>query len=50
MYFISLLTGQLKSSSKNIAIKYIGPSVIYKFIDHHNYLLMTLDGKILRFI
>ena len=29
-------------------IKYVGPVVIYKFIDTHNYLLMTLDGKILR--
>ena len=29
-------------------IKYVGPVVIHKFIDPHNYLLMTLDGKILR--
>ena len=29
-------------------IKYIEPVVIYKIIDPHNYLLMTLDGKILR--
>ena len=29
-------------------IKYVGPMVIYKIIDPHNYLLMTLDGKILR--
>ena len=29
-------------------IKYIGPVVVYKIIDPHNYLLMTLDGKILR--
>ena len=29
-------------------IKYVGPVVIYKIIDLHNYLLMTLDGKILR--
>ena len=26
---------------------YVGPVVIYKFIDTHNYLLMTLDNKIL---
>ena len=25
-----------------------GPVVIYKIIDPHNYLLMTLDGRILR--
>ena len=29
-------------------IKYVGPTVIYKIIDPHNYLLMTLDNKILR--
>ena len=29
-------------------IKYVGGVVIYKIIDLHNYLLMTLDGKILR--
>ena len=28
--------------------KYIGPLVIYKMVDSHNYLLMTLGGKILR--
>ena len=29
-------------------IKYVGPVVLYKIIDPHKYLLMTLDGKILR--
>ena len=29
-------------------IKYVGPIVIHKIIDPHNYLLMTLDGKILK--
>ena len=29
-------------------IKYVGPIVAYKIIDPHNYLLMTLDGKILQ--
>ena len=29
-------------------IKYVGPIVVYKIIVLHNYLLMTLDGKILR--
>ena len=28
-------------------IKYVGPVVIYKIIDQHKYLLMTLDGTIL---
>ena len=34
--------------SRKIAIKYVGPLVIYKIIDPHNYLSMMLDGKILR--
>ena len=46
VYIISPLTSQLRTSWK-IAIKYVGPVVVYKIIDHHNYLLMTLDGKIL---
>ena len=29
-------------------IKYVGPVIKYKIIDPHNYLLMKLDGKILR--
>ena len=29
-------------------MKYVGPVVIYKIIDPHNYLLMTLDGVMLR--
>ena len=48
VYIISPLTSQLRTSSRKVAIKYISPLVIYKIIDPHNYLLMTLDGKILR--
>ena len=33
---------------QKIAVKYVGPVVIYKIIDPHNYLLMTLDGVMLR--
>ena len=29
-------------------VKYVGPLIVYKIIDPHNYLLMTLDGKLLR--
>ena len=47
MYLISLLTSQLHASSRKVAIKYVGPLVIYKIIDPHNFLLMTLDDKIL---
>ena len=48
LILISPLTSQLCTSSHKIAIKYVGPMVEYKIIDPHNYLLMTLDGKILR--
>ena len=48
VYIISPLTSQLCTTLWKIAIKYVGPVAIYKIIDPHNYLLMTLDGKILR--
>ena len=48
VYIISPLTSQLRTTSQKIAIKYVGPVVVYKIIDPHNYLLMTLDGKIFR--
>ena len=48
VYIISLLTSQLHTISRKVMIKYIGPVVIYKIIDPHDYLLMTLDSKILR--
>ena len=48
VYIISPLTSQLRTASRKVAIKYVGPLVIYKIIDPNNYLLMTLDGKILR--
>ena len=48
MYLISPLTSQLGTASRKAAIKYVGPLVIYKIVDLHNYLLMTIDGKLLR--
>ena len=48
VYIISPLTSQLSTMSRNVTIKYVGPLVIYKILDPHNYLLMMLDGKILR--
>ena len=48
MYIISPLTCQLQTSSRKVATKYVGPLVVYKIIDPHYYLLMMLDGKILR--
>ena len=47
VYIISPLTSQLRTSSRKVTIKYVGPLVVYKIVDPHNYLLMTLDGKIL---
>ena len=47
MYLISPLTTQLRTASRKVAIKYVGPLVVYKIVDPHNYLLMTLDGKLL---
>ena len=43
-YIISPLTSELRTNSQKIAVKYVRPVVIYKIIDPHNYLLMTLDG------
>ena len=48
VYIISPLTSQLRTNSQRIAVKYVGPVVIYKRVDPHNYLLMTLDGIILK--
>ena len=48
VYIISPLTSQLRINSRKISVKYISPVVIYKIIDPHNYLLMTLDGIMLR--
>ena len=48
VYIISPLTSQLCTASRKVMIKYIGPIVVYKIIDPHNYLLLTLVGKILR--
>ena len=48
VYIISPLTSQLRTNSQKIAVKYVGPVVIYKIIDPHNYLLMTIDRIMLR--
>ena len=48
VYIISPLTSQLYTASRKVTIKYVGPVVIYKIIDPPNYLLMIVDGKILR--
>ena len=48
VYIISPLTSQLQMASRKVSIKYVGPISVYKIVDPHNYLLITLDGKLLR--
>ena len=48
VYIIPPLTSQLRTASRKVAIKYIDPLVVYKIVDPFNYLIMTLDGKLLR--
>ena len=48
VYIISPLTHQLRTNSRKVAIMYIGPLAVYKIVDPHEYLLITLDGKLLR--
>ena len=50
VYIVSPLTSQLKTNSLKIAVKYVGPVAVYKIVDPINYLLMTLDGIILKVI
>ena len=47
VYLISPLTSQLRTAFREIMVKYVRPLVVYKIIDPHNYLLMTLDVKLL---
>ena len=48
VYIILPLTSQLRTASRKVSIKYVGPLAEYKIVDPHNYLLITLDGKLLR--
>ena len=48
VYLISPLTSQLRTSSRKFGINYVGPLVIYKTVDPHNYLLMTIEGQLMR--
>ena len=47
-YIISPLTSQLRTTSKKITIKYVSLFAVYIIVVPHNYLLITLDGKLLR--
>ena len=35
-------------ASRKAMVEYVGPIVVYKIIDLHNYLLMMLDRRILQ--
>ena len=48
VYIIFPLTSQLQTASRKVSIKYVGPLALYKIVDQHNYLLITLEGKLLR--
>ena len=48
VYLISPLTTQLRTNSSKLSVKHVGPLVIYKIIDPHNYLLMAIDGQLMR--
>ena len=48
VYLISPLTTQLRTNSRKISIKYVGPLIIYRIVDPYNYLLMTIDGQLMR--
>ena len=45
VYMISPLTSKLRTSSRKFGVNYVGPLVVYKIVDPHNYLLMTVDGN-----
>ena len=48
VYLISPLTSQLRTFSRKFGVSYVGPLVIYKIVDLHNYLLMTIEGQLMR--
>ena len=48
VYIISPLTSQLRTSSRKFSVNYVGPLVVYKIVDLHNYLLMTIEGQLMR--
>ena len=47
VYLISPLTTQLRTNSRKVSIEYAGPLVIYRIVDPHNYLLVTIDGQLM---
>ena len=48
VYLISPLTSQLQTSLRKFGVNYVGPLAIYKIVDPHNYLLMDIEGQLMR--
>ena len=48
VYLISPLTSQLTTSFRKFGVNCVGPLVVYKIVDPHNYLLMTIEGQLKR--
>ena len=48
VYLISPLTSQLRTSFRKYGVNYVGPLVVNKIVDPHNYLLMTIEGQLMR--
>ena len=48
VYLIPPLMYQLRTSSRKCGVNYVGPLVVYKIVDPHNNLLMTIEGELMR--
>ena len=48
VYMIYPLISQLRISSRKFGVNYVGPLVVYKILDLHNYLLMTIERQMMR--
>ena len=48
VYLISPLTSQLRTSSRKFDVNYVGPLVIYNIVDPLNYLIITIEGQLMR--
>ena len=48
VHITSPLTSQLQTSSRKFGVNYVGPLAIYKIVDPHNYLLMDIEGQLMR--
>ena len=47
VYIILPLTSQLRTASRKVSIKYVGPLAVYKIVDPHNYFIDNFRWKII---